>query len=162
MSQEQQAHAASDGMEACPHAQKARESGKDDQSCGFSAQMMEAARTSSGFHVGSYSSSSAQNEQQLSKHREVSSIPKADYNPAHQDQKIERWQYPSEDMYFRAMKRKGWEPEAEQMGTIVAIHNKVNEQSWAEVMKWEVEHKYVFAISLARRHGHDTKPKTLV
>eukprot|EP00947_MAST-08B_sp_MAST-8B-sp1_P002680 g2680.t1 len=50
------------------------------------------------------------------------------------------WQYPSEQMFFNAMKRKGWDPQAEDMGTVVSIHNAVNERAWRQLMEWEKLH----------------------
>ncbi|EKX52083.1 hypothetical protein GUITHDRAFT_65435, partial [Guillardia theta CCMP2712] len=61
------------------------------------------------------------------------------------------WVYPSEQMFYNAMQRKGWEPNENDMhaassnapaayGQVVAIHNAVNEQTWKEVMKWEKLH----------------------
>jgi cytochrome c heme-lyase len=46
------------------------------------------------------------------------------------------WVYPSEQMFYNAMKRKGWQPEEDDMRAIVAIHNTVNERAWAEVRPW--------------------------
>ena len=43
-------------------------------------------------------------------------------------------------MYFNAMRRKGWDPQEEDMETIVAIHNAVNEQGWRKVLEWESAH----------------------
>eukprot|EP01048_Picozoa_sp_COSAG05_P040767 COSAG05_NODE_21076_length_274_cov_1.188571_1_plen_48_part_10 len=47
------------------------------------------------------------------------------------------WEYPSPQMFFNAMRRKGHNPREEDMATVVAIHNSVNERAWTEVMKWE-------------------------
>jgi cytochrome c heme-lyase len=52
------------------------------------------------------------------------------------------------------MKRKGWDPEAEQMKTIVAIHNTVNEQSWTEVLRWESFHPCVTLCVLLTSCAH--------
>ncbi|KAG5440888.1 hypothetical protein PCK2_000043 [Pneumocystis canis] len=60
-----------------------------------------------------------------------SSIPKAHSKDG------EYWIYPSERMFFQAMRRKNWNPEAEQMQYIVPIHNAVNERVWYEILKWE-------------------------
>merc|ERR1711977_300698 len=46
----------------------------------------------------------------LSTHRAMSSIPKSDFNPAHQDPSARAWSYPSEQMFYNAMKRKGHSP----------------------------------------------------
>jgi cytochrome c heme-lyase len=48
-----------------------------------------------------------------------------------------KWEYPSPQMFYNAMKRKGWEPQEDDMHTIVSIHNAVNETAWEEVMEWE-------------------------
>lgn len=133
----------------CPHhhtdakaksADAVHENADKSESCGFNSQMMAAAQHAGGWSV---STDSATVDSRLSAARVVSSIPKSDYTPAHQQEAGGRWEYPSEEMYFKAMKRKGWDPEADQMKTIVAIHNTVNEQSWLEVMKWEAQHPYV-------------------
>ncbi len=47
------------------------------------------------------------------------------------------WVYPSELQFFQAMMRKNHNPNAADMGTIVPIHNAVNERAWAELLKWE-------------------------
>lgn len=33
------------------------------------------------------------------------------------------WVYPSEQMFYNAMKRKGWTPAEDDMAAVVAIHN---------------------------------------
>ena len=43
--------------------------------------------------------------------------------------------YPSEQMFFNAMQRKGWRPSEGDMRTVVSIHNAVNERAWAEVIQ---------------------------
>ena len=91
-----------------------------------------------------------------------SSIPRGDFTPGHQENKYgtsdetsdkkdkahtdsndqqTNWVYPSEQMFFNAMKRKGWGPKEEDMPVVVSIHNAVNERAWGEVMKWENMHK---------------------
>ncbi|KHJ32470.1 putative cytochrome c1 heme lyase [Erysiphe necator] len=47
------------------------------------------------------------------------------------------WIYPSEKMFFDAMRRKGYSSEVRDMKTIVPIHNAVNEQAWKEIKQWE-------------------------
>ncbi|KAK5127589.1 hypothetical protein LTR85_006929 [Meristemomyces frigidus] len=47
------------------------------------------------------------------------------------------WVYPSQEMFFAAMKRKGHEAEAADMASVVPIHNAVNEKAWAEIKQWE-------------------------
>jgi cytochrome c heme-lyase len=48
-----------------------------------------------------------------------------------------KWIYPSEKMFFEAMKRKGHDSDPENMKTIVPIHNAVNERAWKEIKEWE-------------------------
>lgn len=84
----------------------------------------------------------------LDTHREVSSIPRtAQTGPSacpanHEqetgsDQTSGNWIYPSEKMFFDAMKRKGHGAMAEDMKTVVPIHNAVNERAWKEIKEWE-------------------------
>ncbi|EFJ46794.1 hypothetical protein VOLCADRAFT_75232 [Volvox carteri f. nagariensis] len=60
--------------------------------------------------------------------------------PPHQQPGHDYWVYPSEQMFYNAMKRKGWDPQTEDMRNVVAIHNSVNERAWREVMAWERLH----------------------
>ncbi|CAG7838300.1 unnamed protein product [Allacma fusca] len=74
----------------------------------------------------------------LSTERVTSTIPKAG------DQK-DFWVYPSPQMFWNAMLRKGWkwkEDDISQkdMSAIISIHNVNNEQAWREVLKWEAMH----------------------
>merc|ERR1719350_1881908 len=69
--------------------------------------------------------------------RQKSSIPKAGTE--------ETWVYPSQQMFFNALLRKGWEfgPEdikADDMAHIIKIHNANNESAWQEVLNWENLH----------------------
>jgi cytochrome c heme-lyase len=48
-----------------------------------------------------------------------------------------KWIYPSEQMFFEAMRRKNYDPKAEDMRSIVPIHNAVNERAWREILTWE-------------------------
>lgn len=63
--------------------------------------------------------------------------------PANQEQETGadavsgNWVYPSEKMFFEAMKRKGHDPRSTDMQTVVPIHNAVNERAWAEIKEWE-------------------------
>jgi len=75
--------------------------------------------------------------------REVSTIPRAnmegsnsEHDSRYQDSRS-NWIYPSEEMFFNAMKRKDWDPRAEDMRAIVPIHNAVNERAWKEIKQWE-------------------------
>ena len=47
------------------------------------------------------------------------------------------WVYPSEKMFFDAMKRKGYDARVADMKTVVPIHNAVNERAWAQIKDWE-------------------------
>ena len=76
----------------------------------------------------------------LSSHRVISNIPKGDFTPSHQVPGASTWLYPSEKQYFNAMTRKGWNPKEDDMKSIVAIHNTVNEKGWTEILKWEASH----------------------
>ena len=81
--------------------------------------------------------------------REISTIPRAPTNhdrqalnsaeqaalPANNekdtghDRESGNWIYPSQDMFFNAMKRKGHDAQSADMATIVPIHNAVNERA---------------------------------
>ena len=73
----------------------------------------------------------------LSTSRVQSNIPKAGTE--------EKWVYPSEQMFWNAMLRKGWkwgddDIKKNDMGHIINIHNANNEKAWLEVLKWEALH----------------------
>jgi cytochrome c heme-lyase len=80
----------------------------------------------------------------LSQERAVSSIPKA-VGSQHVDnggclagqQGTGHWMYPSSQMFYAAMKRKGHETAAEDVDVMVAIHNALNENVWQQVLQWE-------------------------
>ncbi|OXU30244.1 cytochrome c-type heme lyase [Nasonia vitripennis] len=77
---------------------------------------------------------------ELSKERQVSSIPKASEEGGF-------WVYPSPQMFWNAMLRKGWRWKDEDisqkdMDDIIKIHNANNEQAWREVLKWEALHAF--------------------
>lgn len=61
--------------------------------------------------------------------REISTIPRTDTRS--------NWIYPSQKQFYDAMKRKNWRPEAEDMQTVVPIHNQVNELAWNHILNWE-------------------------
>ena len=84
----------------------------------------------------------------LGNDREISTIPRAmptapTDRPANNekdtgaDKASGNWIYPSERMFFDAMKRKQFDPQATDMKTIVPIHNAVNERAWQEIRAWE-------------------------
>ncbi|MES1904299.1 MAG: hypothetical protein MHPSP_000085 [Paramarteilia canceri] len=77
----------------------------------------------------------------LSKLRITSSIPRN----IDEDGNVKFWVYPSPQMFWNAMKRKGWQWKDDQitdkdMDNIIAIHNVNNESTWLEIMKWEALH----------------------
>ncbi|XP_045514134.1 holocytochrome c-type synthase isoform X2 [Pieris brassicae] len=77
---------------------------------------------------------------QLPTQRQVSTIPRA-----MPDGSTEFWVYPSQQMFWNAMLRKGWRWKDEDikpkdMDDIIKIHNANNEQAWQEVLKWEALH----------------------
>ncbi|PHH71277.1 hypothetical protein CDD80_5401 [Ophiocordyceps camponoti-rufipedis] len=47
------------------------------------------------------------------------------------------WVYPSEKMFFDAMRRKGYDARQVDMKSVVPIHNAVNERAWAQIRLWE-------------------------
>ncbi|XP_062338403.1 holocytochrome c-type synthase-like [Osmerus eperlanus] len=74
----------------------------------------------------------------LSVNREESQIPRAGSE--------QNWVYPSEQMFWNAMLRKGWRWKEDDLGqkdmsNIIKIHNRNNEQAWQEILKWEALHK---------------------
>ncbi|OTB10245.1 hypothetical protein K445DRAFT_257656 [Daldinia sp. EC12] len=93
------------------------------------------------------------NHPSLNTSREISTIPRSSKplspeqppacRPANteqetgEDAKTGNWVYPSERMFFEAMKRKGHDPRAADMRAVVPIHNAVNERAWAEIKAWE-------------------------
>jgi hypothetical protein len=79
----------------------------------------------------------------LSRQRIISSIPKSDYTPSHQPNQPggqEKWIYPSEQQYYNAIRRKGYNPREADIPITLAIHNTVNEQGWSKIKEWEYFH----------------------
>lgn len=75
----------------------------------------------------------------LPKGREESTIPRAGTD--------KHWVYPSEQMFWNAMLRKGWRWKDDNlapndMSNIIKIHNRNNEQAWEEILKWEALHAH--------------------
>ncbi|XP_051556393.1 holocytochrome c-type synthase-like isoform X2 [Myxocyprinus asiaticus] len=73
----------------------------------------------------------------LSVAREESTIPRAGSE--------QNWVYPSEQMFWNAMLRKGWrwnndDVNQKDMKNIIRIHNQNNEQAWQEILRWEKLH----------------------
>lgn len=69
----------------------------------------------------------------LSTNRVISSIPKAGGG------ENETWTYPSPQMFYNALKRKGKADGVREadVDTVVSVHNTMNERTWREVMEWE-------------------------
>ncbi|KAL8930234.1 MAG: hypothetical protein Q9208_000851 [Pyrenodesmia sp. 3 TL-2023] len=57
------------------------------------------------------------------------------------------WIYPSEKMFFEAMKRKSFSPNEKDMSAIVPIHNAVNERAWSHIKQWESSSPRVQALN---------------
>ena len=76
--------------------------------------------------------------QTLSVNRVKSNIPKAGAEN-NDDGTTSTWSYPSPQMFWNSLVRKGKVEGAkeEDMETVVAVHNNMNEKTWDEVMKWE-------------------------
>lgn len=86
--------------------------------------------------------------------REQSTIPKAGTDST--------WVYPSQQMFWNAMLRKGWRwKEADiaqsDMANIIRIHNSNNEQAWREVLKWEALHAKECSEPKLKRFGGKAK-----
>ncbi|KAI4123612.1 MAG: hypothetical protein LQ338_005183 [Usnochroma carphineum] len=57
--------------------------------------------------------------------------------PPHPSSNPKNWIYPSEKMFFEAMRRKSFSPHPSDMPAIVPIHNAVNERAWSQIKTWE-------------------------
>mmetsp|Transcript_22558 Transcript_22558/g.68776 ORF Transcript_22558/g.68776 Transcript_22558/m.68776 type:complete len:235 (+) Transcript_22558:70-774(+) len=87
----------------------------------------------------------------LSTERVESTIPQASSDG--------NWIYPSPQMFYNAMKRKGFDPKEEEMRTVVAIHNTVNERTWREILQWEREYpECIDGLKLVRFGGRPDEP----
>lgn len=89
-----------------------------------------------------------QDNEQLSQHRQVSTIPRTmpdgPVGPSKEtdgqskaEENTSFWMYPSSQMFYSAMKRKGHDTEAADVDAIVAIHNSLNEGVWQQILDWE-------------------------
>ncbi|KAL3993746.1 hypothetical protein ACH3XW_18845 [Acanthocheilonema viteae] len=91
----------------------------------------------------------------LSIERQRSTIPKATEDSY--------WEYPSEQMFWNAMLRKGWQWKNDQisakdMNKIIKIHNANNEEVWREILKWEMLlHPECSCPKLKNFHGNAQK-----
>mmetsp|Transcript_18092 Transcript_18092/g.30205 ORF Transcript_18092/g.30205 Transcript_18092/m.30205 type:complete len:258 (-) Transcript_18092:342-1115(-) len=69
------------------------------------------------------------------------------------------WIYPSPQMFYNAMQRKGFSPKEEEMRTVVAIHNTVNERTWQQILEWESQYPECLAeLQLVRFSGKPDEP----
>ncbi|KAF8343252.1 cytochrome c and c1 heme-lyase [Amanita rubescens] len=49
-----------------------------------------------------------------------------------------KWEYPSPQQFYNALIRKGWNTPEEHVEAMVLIHNRLNEDAWAEILRWEM------------------------
>jgi hypothetical protein len=47
------------------------------------------------------------------------------------------WEYPSPQQFYNALRRKGWNTPVNHVEAMVAIHNRLNEDAWVQILKWE-------------------------
>lgn len=73
----------------------------------------------------------------LNTKRSMSTIPKDEFSPSHQPTNVTNWVYPSEQQYFNAIKKKGYEAREDDIPVVLAIHNFVNEEAWIRIREWE-------------------------
>jgi cytochrome c heme-lyase len=80
-----------------------------------------------------------------------------------------RWVYPSEQMFYNALLRKGKGDGVDEsaMPAVIAIHNNMNERGWKQVLEWEALRRDECppdCISLLRFVGrpHELSPKARV
>ena len=88
--------------------------------------------------------------------RQKSSIPKSGGNEG------ETWTYPSQQMFWNAMLRKGWrwkddDVTQDTMAHIIRIHNVNNEEAWREVLKWEAMHAHECGKPMLKSFGGKAK-----
>lgn len=75
------------------------------------------------------------------------------------------WTYPSPQQFYNALARKGKlddDAAEEDMETVVALHNNMNEKTWAQVTEWEKQtYKETSTPKLLKFQGrpHDLSPK---
>lgn len=72
----------------------------------------------------------ANQKHRLDTEREISTIPRTDTGKP--------WEYPSPQQMYNAMVRKGYDgTDEEAVPAMVDVHNFLNEEAWAEIVKWE-------------------------
>lgn len=69
------------------------------------------------------------------------------------------WQYPSPQMFWNSLVRKGKVNDAteDDMGVVVSIHNEMNERTWRELLAWELRHARCARDLPAGRAGDDAR-----
>jgi cytochrome c heme-lyase len=99
----------------------------------------------------------------ISTNRVSSSIPKG--GGSDDSNKSGTWTYPSPQQFYNALSRKGKlgdDTSEEDMESVVALHNNMNEKTWAEVVEWERQtYKESSSPKLLKFQGrpHDLSPK---
>lgn len=92
----------------------------------------------------------------LSKDRESSTIPRTDAVQAGQPETstTSTWTYPSQLMFYNALARKGKAVHAQDIDSMLAIHNSLNESVWQEIVDIEKRlHPECDCLSLTRFRG---------
>ncbi|KAL7557351.1 hypothetical protein ACA910_014280 [Epithemia clementina (nom. ined.)] len=71
------------------------------------------------------------------------------------------WTYPSPQMFYNALARKGKleDTREEEMESVVALHNNMNEKTWKKVLEWE--DATTFPLSLKKVEDGKAPPKLL-
>ncbi|KAJ6569599.1 cytochrome c/c1 heme-lyase [Mycena capillaripes] len=91
----------------------------------------------------------------LSTKREQSSIPcEAESYTANSPT---TWMYPSPQQFYNALTRKGYEMPQDQMETMVELHNFLNEEAWADVLRWEERYSSCAPPTLVQIRGKPTE-----
>jgi cytochrome c heme-lyase len=103
---------------------------------------------------------------EISTERVASSIPKGGGETAAEGTTTTTtWTYPSPQQFYNALSRKGklgHETSEEDMESVVALHNNMNEKTWAQVVEWERQtYKADATPKLLKFMGrpHDLSPK---
>ena len=58
----------------------------------------------------------------------------------HPESKVPTWVYPSPQQFYNALVRKGWKTPEEHVEAMVLIHNKLNEDAWTDLLRWEARY----------------------
>ena len=48
-----------------------------------------------------------------------------------------KWEYLSPQQFYNALIRKGWNTPEEHVEAMALLHNRLNEDAWAEILRWE-------------------------